>query len=782
MQGRFNHWMRLGVASCLVACLFFVGTGSVTGQSAKGAWDSRFTLPPGIDGPVSSMVSMGNFLLVGGSFSHAGNVEAHNLALWDGGHWMPFAGGVNGPVSSLVLNNVGLFVSGTFTRAGAVSAQGIAKWNGFRWEGVNANPLTEYNYAGTIDTLYWQAGNLYVGGSFSKIGGVSSRGIARWDGRAWHDMEGGVSIPDYAFASVYTITGDGTNIYAGGFFTQAGSVQATNLARWNGRHWEGIGNFAAEPPPNVTFFPALYSQVDKVMMNQGSLYVCGQFSEVDGYAITNFAKWNRGIWQKAGDVDGQVNGMDEYMGGLLVAGTFRSIGGVSATNAAWFKQGRWSGLGVNTSGSFYDVKVAGNHVYLAGSFDLVNGVSARSIIRYDGGKFSALGTGKGNSLSGPVEALATDGTNVYALGNFDTAGTAPVSGLAKWDGTKWSGLGKPFDSGMGYRSPGFNLALGIGRNPGNLPGIAAVGSKLYFNGRFEMPDVGGTNLACWNGREWSAVGNDQGTWEIESMASDGKNLFVSGELLNDFQVVKYGVNAWDGTNWTEVPWNGNFNFPLLAMDGTNLYMAKAIFSRTSPPGIGNPLPSPQPPTPLPPRVTLPPRVIPPLTPTIITTPQSITPRVMAAAPQNFTVAKWDGQTFTDYGEIPGLAYVSALAAQGNTIYVAGSSTNYSGISLLFRWDGSAWEQVAVPFAGRYAIESIVLKGQKIYLGGYFTTADGILLDGLKEWDGFGWKSLGITNGYVSSMVASGNKLFVGGSFSTVGGTRSGNFGIWTEGR
>src|SRR5690348_14574174 len=101
MQGRFNHCVRLVLASCLVACLFFVGAGRAMGESAKGAWDSRFTLPPGLNGQVNAMVSMGNFLVVGGSFSRAGGVEARGLALWDGSRWWPLGGGVDGQVYAL---------------------------------------------------------------------------------------------------------------------------------------------------------------------------------------------------------------------------------------------------------------------------------------------------------------------------------------------------------------------------------------------------------------------------------------------------------------------------------------------------------------------------------------------------------------------------------------------------------------------------------------------------------------------------------------------------------
>src|SRR5438552_15954770 len=40
---------------------------------------------------------------------------------------------------------------------------------------------------------------------------------------------------------VFALAAGSGNIYAGGFFTMAGSAIATNVARWNGSSWSGVG-------------------------------------------------------------------------------------------------------------------------------------------------------------------------------------------------------------------------------------------------------------------------------------------------------------------------------------------------------------------------------------------------------------------------------------------------------------------------------------------------------------------------------------------------------------
>src|SRR5262245_29600654 len=54
-----------------------------------GYWDPRFDLPPGVNGAVASVVSMGRDVFVGGEFTIAGNKNIEGLARWDGKEWWP---------------------------------------------------------------------------------------------------------------------------------------------------------------------------------------------------------------------------------------------------------------------------------------------------------------------------------------------------------------------------------------------------------------------------------------------------------------------------------------------------------------------------------------------------------------------------------------------------------------------------------------------------------------------------------------------------------------------
>ena len=66
-------------------------------------------------------------------------------------------------------------------------------------------------------------GNVYIGGDFTVVGNVAANYIAKWDGKSWSALGSGVSGEDpNRDPTVYAIAVIGTDVYAGGRFTQAG--------------------------------------------------------------------------------------------------------------------------------------------------------------------------------------------------------------------------------------------------------------------------------------------------------------------------------------------------------------------------------------------------------------------------------------------------------------------------------------------------------------------------------------------------------------------------------
>jgi hypothetical protein len=105
-------------------------------------------------GAVDSLAVSGTDLFVGGRFRNAGGIGATNIARWDGTNWYALGNGLryfdgtgseNGAVRALAVINGVLYAGGEFRLAGDVEATNIARWDGSSWQpvGSGVNDLSE---------------------------------------------------------------------------------------------------------------------------------------------------------------------------------------------------------------------------------------------------------------------------------------------------------------------------------------------------------------------------------------------------------------------------------------------------------------------------------------------------------------------------------------------------------------------------------------------------------------------------------------------------------------
>jgi hypothetical protein len=124
-----------------------------------------------------------------------------------------------------------LYVGGDFTHAGGVPSPSIAKWDGSSWSSVGggmARPDGVLPLVGALAVHDNGSGPaLYATGSFLRAGNTAARYLARWDGAAWAEVDGGLS------SDGYSLLGDdpfgGGNLYVGGEFSRTGSVPASRI-------------------------------------------------------------------------------------------------------------------------------------------------------------------------------------------------------------------------------------------------------------------------------------------------------------------------------------------------------------------------------------------------------------------------------------------------------------------------------------------------------------------------------------------------------------------------
>lgn len=398
----------------------------------------------------------------------------------------------------------------------------------------------------------WDDGSgeaLYVCGNFEIAGSIEANNIARWDGRAWSAFPEGPS--GRAFAMHAFDDGTGKKLYVGGAFSSIGGLEVNGIARWDGDQWEPVG-------------AGFFGGVDSLMsFDDGSgpaLYAGGLLNRSTGgpYSIKGIARWDGAQWSQVGAGLGLYSGearamvvFDDGTGpALYAAGDFGITGDRHVVNhiakwdgTSWEPLEGPDGIGLDDTAfalAVYD-DGTGEALYVGGRFNAAGGVPARGVARWDGSSWSSLEDGfEGVALDMQVYDDGS-GPALYVGGRvLDAIG--PAESIAKWDGRRWVELGARMDE--------------------RVDGLAVYddgsGEKLYVGGRFETAgDVFAGAVASWDGAAWAPVtapGTSAGIdWEVRAMATHddgtGPALYAGGlfEFAGGIRVNYLG--KWDGARW-----------------------------------------------------------------------------------------------------------------------------------------------------------------------------------------------------------------------------------------
>jgi hypothetical protein len=249
-------------------------------------------------------------------------------------------------------------------------------------------------------------------------------------------------------------------LYAGGLFTNAGTVSAANIAKWNGTVWTDLGG-------------GVNGQVRTLAFYNGELYAGGSFSSAGIVSASNIAKWNGVSWSAvSGGTDGDIFSLFVYNGDLYVGGLFTNAGGVAAENIARWNGSSWSAMGTGLPGGLVaSMQEYNNQLYAGGGFQLSGG---KGIAVWNGSTWSVVGGGMlGQFGYTNVVSLEKYNGKLYAGGLFFQAGGNPASYVASWDAATWSAVGTGTDdmvntmclyNGSLYLGGWFKNANGVATN------------------------------------------------------------------------------------------------------------------------------------------------------------------------------------------------------------------------------------------------------------------------------------------------------------------------------
>lgn len=602
---RFSHSIPHSINPLLASLV--LASNSVSGAEAGGSWDPGFgiTFDQQINTSTTTIqaleVTDTGRVLIGGTFTRLGPypavTEVRNIACWNGMKWDQLDGGVNGSVRAILAVGTNVYVGGSFSRAGQVDASNLARWDGDRWWSVGGGVS-----GGNVERLVQHGDQLFVAGSFTAAGSIAANRIAAWDGSSWATMEGGVS--GTAVTALMSTT-DG--LLVGGTFARAGGVEAINVARWDGQTWSTIGTGTPAP---VTVF-ARDSQ-GRIFAGGGSQFAsprfiqywdAGQWRGMDLQDPGNHSSlsvlYTEGTNVFAGGIrapgPGGVAGITRWDGTNWVRITTEFYP-VSVGPVKWGDRNYFAGMLNDVASPIPNQQPRG-----------VFGVAYQ-----EGTNWSTLQSGINpmSPYASTIRSLTFDGPRLLVAGLLGGTSFRPVrEHVAEWNGQRWSTLGSAAPAGAltgedgGYGvatlrgtvylwnqnglfemregvwsalpvAPGLVHALHAGADEllvGTSAGVARLvaGQWVSIGGAFNGPvhalttkdteifaggafttagGVPATNIARWNGTQWEALGEGI-DGPVFSLALRGQELVAGGSFSNAGGRSASSIAVWRVDRW-----------------------------------------------------------------------------------------------------------------------------------------------------------------------------------------------------------------------------------------
>ncbi|HEY0679516.1 MAG TPA: T9SS type A sorting domain-containing protein [Chitinophagaceae bacterium] len=335
----------------------------------------------------------------------------------------------------------------------------------------------------------------------------------------------------------------------------------------NGQQWSNLGAGIDYYTDGLFTVSGVYS----VASYNGSLYAGGFFYSSAGVPINNIAIWDgtnwlplgQGIWGNSNYSISWVNSMAVYNGELYVGGSFEKAGLADAKNIAKWNGSTWSALAPIDCGQVRSLAVFNNELYVIAYFPTLAPYPEPVIAKWNGSAWSTVGTGlKFNQLY----SMAAFNGALYVAGDSvnDGGGYVYHSGIVKWDGNNWT------DVSMQLNGPVYAMA--------------EYNGDLYAGGQFNYAgDTPVSQIARWNGSEWSALGAGIGmsdSWytAVTSLAVYDGSLYAGGKFYYAGGMPANNIARWDGANWHNVS-SGTNNMIYSLLNFNNSIIAGGIFDQ-----------------------------------------------------------------------------------------------------------------------------------------------------------------------------------------------------------
>jgi hypothetical protein len=502
---------------------------------------------PEANGPVNALAVADRIVYLGGEFTAVAGRSRNTVAAVDAASgtptpWNPHirgstTGAVPAPLSALLIRRKLIYVGGTFTSVGGARRFGLAAIDRSTGLATPWNPDLRGEHWVDVHALQAERRTLYVGGEFKEVRGVPRNGAAAVDLRsgrlaAWDPHPNG---------PVDALMLNRFGVVAAGQFSGVGATSRRNLAEIDLKNgavtsWDPLPTDAA---------------VGALLARDGLLYVGGSFRRVAGEpraslaafllpSMDLFAEWAPTIEEGGDGVEAlAANGSVVYVGG-----DFETVNGEERTAAAAIDAQTGELAGWNPqighrpgeSSSVSGIAVVDRLVYLAGYLSRVSDRSRQALAAVTTDSGARLAWSVAIDDDGSASTVAVAGRRVYFGGSFTSINDQPRTAIAELD----------TDGTLGSWNP----KLQQGQAGNSVEDIVATPRVVFIAGDFRAvngtfrPGVAALDVTSGAVMRWLPPSVDWAAYEPDQLLLNGRTLYVNGNVTgNGEQLVGLDVNS-----------------------------------------------------------------------------------------------------------------------------------------------------------------------------------------------------------------------------------------------